>query len=181
MLVAAITPHNGWLYYNGGDGTWYYTTAWVLGHGHIPLGYIGYGYPLLIAPLAAIAGPSMFAGMPLVIVFNALVLAPIALLCIYGLTNVLCGRRVAYVASAIWVVIPVLAIPDFYARYHGRYVDQTLPAVIGLTPTRRLPLDGSPAGLRRTSPSGRSRSEATRCARRAGSRRGSRSRSSPRT
>ena len=38
VAVAAgrIAGHDGWLYYHGGDGTWYYTTSWVLGNGHIP-------------------------------------------------------------------------------------------------------------------------------------------------
>jgi hypothetical protein len=137
--VGIAAKHDGWIYYHGGDGTWYYTTAWVLGHGHIPASNIGYGYPILIAPLAAIGGPSMLAGMPLVVLFNAIVLAPIALLCIYGLARAFGGRRFAYAASLLWVFVPVLAIADFYGRYHGRYVDQTIPAVIGLTPLGDYP------------------------------------------
>ena len=38
--------------YSGGDDSWYYTSAWVLGHGHVPQGSIGYGYSFLLAPLA---------------------------------------------------------------------------------------------------------------------------------
>jgi hypothetical protein len=133
LAVAMAAKHSGWLYYESGDGTWYYTSAWVLGHGHVPYGSIGYGYSLLVAPLAAIGGPNMLVGLPLIIVFNAVVLAPIALLCIYGLTKAIGGRRFAYIGSALWVAMPLLAIPYFDPRYHGRYIDQTLPSVLGLT------------------------------------------------
>src|ERR1700722_2498826 len=79
LEAARIALHQGWLYSDGGSGTWYYTSAWVLGHGHIPLAAIGYVYSLLIAPLALIAGPNLLAGLPLVVFFNAIVLSPIAL------------------------------------------------------------------------------------------------------
>ena len=35
-VVAAITPHNGFAYYSGGDATWNYTSAWVLEHLNVP-------------------------------------------------------------------------------------------------------------------------------------------------
>src|SRR5580698_1078997 len=49
LEAGRIALHQGWLYSDGGSGTWYYTSAWVLGHGHIPLAAIGYVYSLLIA------------------------------------------------------------------------------------------------------------------------------------
>jgi hypothetical protein len=131
--IGSKAVHTGWLYYNGGDGTWYYTTAWMLGHGLIPISSIGYGYPLLIAPLARIGGPNILAGLPLVIFFNVIVLGPIALVCMYGLAKAIAGRRFAYVASALWVIAPVIAIPYFLLKYHRPYVGFQLPADLGLT------------------------------------------------
>ena len=93
--------HNGWLYYNGGDGTWYYTTAWVLGHGQIPFSDDRLRLP---DPARADRAPrrrrTCSPGCRTSIVFNAIVLAPIALLCIYGIAKAIGGRRFAYVASA---------------------------------------------------------------------------------
>jgi hypothetical protein len=128
-----IAQHDGRLYYNGGDSTWYYTTAWSLGSGHIPLASTGYGYSLLIAPIARLAGPSLLAGSPWIIGFNQLVLGPIALLCIYGIVRMFASRWYAYLTTLIWVIFPVLVIHYFLADYHTLYVDVTLPSEIGLT------------------------------------------------
>jgi hypothetical protein len=133
LEAARIALHQGWLYSDGGSGTWYYTSAWVLGHGHIPLAAIGYVYSLLIAPLALIAGPNLLAGLPLVVFFNAIVLSPIALLCVYALCKAIGGVRFAYPATLFWVVAPLLAIRYFLPDYHTRYVDVALPAAVGLT------------------------------------------------
>ncbi len=138
-VVAAITSHNGFVYYSGGDDTWYYTSAWVLGHLNVPQGAIGYGYPALIAPFARLAGPRMVAGIPLVIAFNLVVLWPIALLCVYGIAKVIAGRGFAYLATLAWIAFPLASIPYFYGSYHHRYVDQTLPAALGLVATGDFP------------------------------------------
>ncbi len=97
IAVAAgrIAGHTGWLYYHGGDGTWYYTTSWVLGNGHIPTAGIGFGYPLLLAPIAGIAGSSLLDGLPAIVIFNQLVLAPIALASVYGITRMFASRLTA--------------------------------------------------------------------------------------
>ena len=70
---------------------------------------------------------------------TSLVLGPIALLCVYGIAKAIAGRGFAYVASALWVVAPLLAIPYFLADYHRRYVEQTLPAGLGLTTSADFP------------------------------------------
>jgi hypothetical protein len=134
-----IAPHDGPLYYHGGDGTYYYSTAWMLAHGVIPLSSIGYGYPLLLAPIAGIAGPNLLAGMPAVIALNQLLLAPAALLGIYGIVRMLAGRAYAYLATLVWVLSPVLVIHYFLADYHARYVDMTLPSEVGLLPLGDYP------------------------------------------
>ncbi|MBV8078844.1 MAG: hypothetical protein JO186_00530, partial [Actinobacteria bacterium] len=132
-VVAAIAQHNGPYYYTGGDATWYWTSAWVLAHGHIPQAVIGYGYPMLLAPIAFFAGPSIVAGMPYVMAFNAIVLWPVALSCVYAIAKILAGRGFAYCATLLWTVFPLVSIPYFYERYHTRFVSQNLPGMLGLT------------------------------------------------
>ena len=138
-IVASIAPHNGFSYYSGGDDTWYYTSAWVLGHGHIPQAYVGYGSSFLLAPLARLAGPSLVAGLPFVVAFNVIVLWPIALLCVYGIAKAIAGRGFAYFASLAWTVFPLASIPWFYPRYHHRLVDLVLPSTVGLVATADFP------------------------------------------
>ena len=138
-IVAAIAAHNGVYYYTGGDATWYWTSAWVLAHGHVPQAYIGYGYPFLLAPFALIAGPSLVAGLPYAIGVNVLLLWPIALLCVYGIAKLIGGRGFAYLATLVWTIFPLLAIPYFYQRYHVRLIDQNLPSALGLIPTGDFP------------------------------------------
>jgi hypothetical protein len=140
LYVGHAAVHSGWLYYESGDATWYWTTAWMLAHGLLTTTRIGYGYSLLIAPLARIAGPSMLAGLRYVIVLNVVVLGPLALLCIYGIGKAIGGRRYAYVVSAGWVIAPVIVIPYFLADYHRRYVGLQLPANIGLTALGDFPM-----------------------------------------
>jgi hypothetical protein len=133
LEVARIASHNGWFYYHGGDATWYYTSAWVLAHGHIPQGYISYGYSLLLAPVAYVAGPNILVGTPAIVALNVLVLGPIALLCVFGITRMIGGRRFAYIATLAWIVFPVAVIHYFLPSYHSQYVDETLPPALGLT------------------------------------------------
>jgi Dolichyl-phosphate-mannose-protein mannosyltransferase len=132
-VIASMGRHNGFLFYGGGDETWYYTTAWVLGHGHMPQGYIGYGYSFLLAPLARIGGPDILHGLPLVIAFNQVVLIPAALLCIYGITKAIGGRGFAYLASLLWTVMPLISLVYFYARYHDKLINIGLVNALGLT------------------------------------------------
>jgi hypothetical protein len=131
--IARISRHNGPVYYHGGDANWYYTSAWELASGRIPYASIGFGFPLVTAPIAKIAGPSLVAGLPAIIALNIIVLAPIALLCVYAIARMLAGRVYAYLVCALWVAFPVLVIHYFLADYHTRYVDMTLPAAVGLT------------------------------------------------
>lgn len=133
FAVARIALHNGWYYFHGGDATWYYTSAWVLAHGHIPQSYIGYEYSLLIAPFAYFAGPNILVGTPAIVLFNAIILTPVALLCIYGIACMVGGRLFAYLVSLVWIVFPVAVIHYFLASYHTFYVDETLPPALGLT------------------------------------------------
>ena len=130
---AVSVNHNGWLYYQGGDQIWYWTTSWLGGHGLIPKTLISPAWSFLLAPFALVAGPGFVSGLPAAVLIQALVLAPIALYCVYDIASRIGGRVIGYVAAGLWVLGPYIAIPLFVQRYHSKYVDQFLPHPAGLT------------------------------------------------
>ena len=125
--------HDGWLFYQGGDQIWYWTTSWLLGHGSIPIPRVSYGWPLVELPLVWITGASFLGGLPIVVLLQVVVLAPIALYSVYDLAARIGGRVVGYAAAVAWTIGPYVAIPLFVQRYHDKYVDQFLPHTLGLT------------------------------------------------
>jgi hypothetical protein len=140
LLVFMLTVrHNGWLYYQGGDQTFYWTTGWMFSHGRLPTAEVGWGWAYLLSPLAGIAGNVVLSGLPGIILFDTLVLLPVALLGIYGIGARIGGRVFGYWTAALWILVPYLAIPLFVQRYHGKYVEQTLPQLFGLTPLADFP------------------------------------------
>jgi len=132
-VLAGTAAHNGWLYYQGGDQTFFYTIAWILAHGHLPITGIGYAWSLVEAPVAAIAGPSFLAALPGLIAVQVLLLLPLGLVAFYGMTKRLLGSGMARLGTVAWVFAPYAVVPLFVGRYHGRWVDQTLPQLLGLT------------------------------------------------
>ena len=132
-FFAISTRHNGWLFYQGGDQTAYYTTAWVLSDRELPVTPIGYGWPLALSPIAAWAGANYIAALPAIVLAQFALLLPIAVLCVFALAARLGGRRFGYVAAGFWVAVPYLCVPLFVERYHERYVEQVLPQSLGLT------------------------------------------------
>ena len=134
ILAYALTVrHNGWLFYQGGDQIWLVTTGWLLGDGELAPTRVGYGWPLALAPVTVVTGPSFVSAMPPVIAFNVLVLGPLALWAVYGLAARLAGRVLGLVAAAGWVVAPFAVIPLWRDDYHERYVEQFLPGALGLS------------------------------------------------
>jgi hypothetical protein len=131
-LIASI-HHNGWLFYQGGDQTFYYTASWGISGGHVPPSSIGFGWSLLLAPIALFAGPSYLAGVPWIVLLQVLLILPLGVLAAYGIAARVGGRWLGYVAATGWVVAPYLVIPGFQQNYHEKYVDQFLPQVLGLT------------------------------------------------
>lgn len=131
-LVLSIR-HDGWLFYQGGDETFYYSGAWGIAGGHLPPGSVGYGWTLLLAPIALFAGPSYLAALPAVVLLQVLVLLPLGLFFAYGIGERIAGRWLGYVMAVGWVVAPYLVIPGFVHRYHDRWVEQFLPQAFGLT------------------------------------------------
>jgi hypothetical protein len=133
VLLAMAATHNGWLYYQGGDQTFFYTIAWAISHGHLPETGIGYSWSLVEAPITAVAGPSFLVGLPAIVLVQVVLLVPLAVVALYGVTKRLLGAGVARLAVGLWILVPFSVIPLFVQRYHGRWVDNTLPQVLGLT------------------------------------------------
>jgi hypothetical protein len=136
IAVAIFTrtiERNGWLFYQGGDQTWFYTSGWVVAHGHVPETFVGWVWALAMVPVAAIAGPSFLDGVPAVVLFQYLFLLPLGLVCVYAIAARIGGRLLGYWAAAWWIVVPYAVIPLFVDRYHPTFVDQTLPQGLGLT------------------------------------------------
>jgi hypothetical protein len=139
LALALTVRHNGWLYYAGGDQIWHYTGAYLLAHGHLPPAYVGYGWSILLLPVAAIAGPNLVSALPAMVLFNTLVLLPVALVCMYGIGARIAGRIFGYFAALLWVLLPYLGIVFVEVGYHQKYTELTLPQLLGLTSVPDFP------------------------------------------
>ena len=139
LALALTVRHNGWLYYADGDQLWHYTGAYLLADGDLPLALVGYGWSVLLLPIAAVAGPNLVSALPAMVLFNTVVLLPLALLCIYGIGARLAGRLFGYWAAALWIAVPYLGILFVEDGYHQKYTELTLPQVLGLTSVPDFP------------------------------------------
>jgi hypothetical protein len=139
LALALTVRHNGWLFYQGGDQLWYYVSSWVLVHGQIPPAFIGHGWPALLAPISALAGPTLVPALPAIVLFDVLVLGPVALLCIYGIAKRIGGQIFAYWTVALWLTVPFIGIKFTDYLYHQRYTELTLPQGFGLTAMADFP------------------------------------------
>lgn len=137
--LGLVVRHNGWLYYQGGDQLWYYGSGWLLTHGQIPLAVVGPGWPAILAPIGALSGPTLFPALPPIVLFNVLVLAPVALLCTYGIAKRIGGQLFAYWTTALWLAVPFIGIKFTDYLYHQRYTELTLPQAFGLTAMADFP------------------------------------------
>ena len=131
--LAARVRHAGWIFYMGGDQLWYYTTGWLLGHGHFPPAGIGYLLPALEAPLGVVRGPDLLQALPAIVLVNVLVLLPVAMVAIYGIAVRVGGRLFGYWAVALWILVPLVGITLTNTGYHQKYTELTLPQALGLT------------------------------------------------
>ncbi len=130
---ALTVRHNGWLYYQGGDESAYYTSAWALSQGHLPVTPIGWGWSTLLAPIALFAGNNFLHALPAIVVLQTVVLLPVALFSVYAIGCRLGGRALGYGAAGLWIGAPFALILAADPRYHDRYVEQFLPQALGLT------------------------------------------------
>jgi hypothetical protein len=136
MLVlglALVVRHAGWIYYQGGDQLWYYTTGWALTHGHFPQPGVGFLWCVVLAPIAAVAGPNIANAYPAIVVIQFLFLLPVALLALYGIAARIGGRLFGYWTALLWIIVPLVAIKYTDAGYHGRFTEALLPQGFGLT------------------------------------------------
>ena len=137
LAIARSATHDGWLYYHGGDGTYYWTTIWSLAHHHVPETIISYGIPVFLWPLGLVFGPNMLVGLPGLVLFQVLVLAPLGVVTMYALASRIGGRLFGYAATLVWILAPpiVLALfrsfgePPFDDKVH----DLVFPNAMGLT------------------------------------------------
>jgi len=137
-LALAVT-HNGWVYFQGGDQIGLSTTGWLLGQFELPPTEAGYLWPLVLAPITWLTGPTYVQALPPLVVLQVLVLAPVAVLCVYGIAARIGGRLLGYWASCLWVIAPFAAIPLFVDRYQERWSEHFLPQALGLTAMADFP------------------------------------------
>jgi hypothetical protein len=134
--IAHRATHNGWLYYHNPSATRVYTTAWILGGGHLPLPYVGYGLPLLLAPVTWIAGANGLAALHIILAVQVLLLLPLAVVGMYVLGARSGGRLLGYASAAVWTLMPLASLHYFPGR---NWIDQTLPTTLGLTELQYFP------------------------------------------
>jgi hypothetical protein len=130
--LALTVRHNGWIYYMGGDQLWHYTSAYVMAHGQLAPTYVGVGWSTLLAPLTWIVGPNLVSALPVIVLFNTLVLLPIGLVCMYGIGERIAGRLFGYWVALLWIVVPFIGIPYALHGYHQKWTEITMPQLLGL-------------------------------------------------
>jgi hypothetical protein len=134
------TPHNGWIWYSGGDATEYWTAQWSLAHGLLPRGIISYGVPVYFAWVPLVAGATLIQGAAIIAPLQLVVLVPLALICLWGVADRLFGRLFAWWASLLWVLGPLLTLRGFRADYHVAFEQYFLvPHWFGMTNMADLP------------------------------------------
>ncbi len=133
FVFAISVQHNGWVWFQGGDQILLATQGWLLGQLELPPTELGYMWSLVLTPIMWVTGPTYVQALPPLVLFQVLVLGPVALLCVYDLACRIGGRLLGYWASVLWVVAPFASIPLFVDRYQERFGEQFLPQALGLT------------------------------------------------
>jgi hypothetical protein len=133
LALALTVRHSGFIYYQGGDQLWHYTLGWLLGHGQLSQTQVGYGWPVVLSPIARVFGPNLAHAFPAIVLLEVLVLLPAAMLALYGIAARIGGRLFGYWALVLWIIVPFLGIRFTNAGYHQRYTELTLPQSFGLT------------------------------------------------
>lgn len=131
--------HNGWAYYQGGDQIWLLSSARLLAHSLLPPAVVGYGWPSLLSPISAIAGPDFLQAMPPVIILQIAILVPLGTVLAYLIGERIAGRLNGAVTAVAWAAAPFASLLFIDAGYEQRWVDIFLPQVTGLTAMSDLP------------------------------------------
>lgn len=138
--LALSSPHNGWVWYSGGDATEYWTGQYATAHGFLVPTYIGFGIPVYYAWMPLVTGASLLVGLPLVVLFNVLVLGPLAVVLVWALADRLYGRLYAWATTALWCVSPFLLTRAFAPSFRPRLEQWFLaPHWAGLTDMADFP------------------------------------------
>jgi len=124
--------HNGWIYADGNDGPWYWTSAWTLSSLHVPVTGVGLGWPYLLSPLAALIGPNLTGGLPIVILLNVLILAPASVIGMYLVAEQLAGRVFGVWTAILWTVLPAVSLLLYNPAPRRTLVGSFLPTALGL-------------------------------------------------
>lgn len=132
FLWHANIHHNGWIFQNGDDGPWYWTSAWAQASLHVPITAVGPGWPIILTPLAAVFGPDMANGLPAVIGLNVLLLAPASVIGMYLVAERIAGRLFGVWTAVLWTLMPPLAVGLYTASSRHVIVDSFLPTAMGL-------------------------------------------------
>jgi hypothetical protein len=132
LAFALHVKHNGFVYYNGGDGTYYWTFPWALAHHLLPPTRISYGLPVFLWPLSLVFGAVPFLAQAVRIVGQISVLGPLAVVGIYGIASRIGGRLFGLLAGFAWAMSPVVAYHFFYPRVRADFGAVALPGVLGL-------------------------------------------------
>jgi hypothetical protein len=133
LAVGLTVRRNGWIYYQGGDQLWHYTASWLMGHGRLTHTSVGYGWSIVLLPFALVAGPNLASALPAILVFNVLVLMPVAFVSAYGIGERIGGRLFGYWTALLWIVVPLAGIRFADVGYHQRYTELLLPQSFGLS------------------------------------------------
>jgi len=133
LVLSLSIPHNGWVWFHNGDQIWITTQGWMLGQLELPPTELGYLWSYILAPFMWVTGPTYVQALPPILVLNLLVLAPLAVLCVYGIATRIGGRLLGYWAALLWVIAPFASIPLFVDRYQERWSEHFLPQALGLT------------------------------------------------
>ena len=129
------TPHNGFVWYSGGDATEYWTGEWAVAHLRLTQTVIGWGLPVFYAWVPLVTGTTLLAGLPVIVLFQALVLVPLSVILFWLVADRLFGRLYAWGATALWLAAPPLLVwgmrrPDYRAQFEQNFL---APHVYGLT------------------------------------------------
>ena len=140
LVIALTSTHNHLVWYSGGDATEYWTSSWSLGHGAIPQAYVGYGVPLAYAWLPLVGAVTMLAGLPAIVILQGGLLTVLGTLLVFGIGDLLYGRRYAWLAVALWIAGPLLLLWGFHNDYAPEFRDLFLaPHWYGLTNMADMP------------------------------------------
>jgi hypothetical protein len=139
LLLTRRIEHNRWLFTQDGAGTYFWSTAWSLAHGHLPPPLVGFGWPLLLAPFAAVRGANYLDALPVLVLLQTLVVLPLTVAAVYGVASRIGGRWLGYVSAAGWVLIPYFAVAISSGSYRPAFEGTLLPQGLGLTGAGGVP------------------------------------------